>query len=110
MAMSNAERQKRWRQRHPGERRGQPRVRMSGLRADLMLEREMREDLRRLYVERVQENGELRRLNEELTGQLESARAEIEAHKVVVPLPRRKRPQMSSLFGDDRCFHSTLPK
>ena len=49
--MSNAERQKLWRQRHPGERRGQPQVRMTGVRVELMLDEAMTKDLRQYVAE-----------------------------------------------------------
>jgi hypothetical protein len=97
MAMSNAERQRLWRQRHPGERRGKPQVRMTGWRVDLMLEEGMNKDLRQANaglgaaLDAAQaENTALRRVNAELTEALDAARAELAASKVVT-LPRKKR-------------------
>lgn len=119
MAMSNAERQKLWRQRHPGERRGEPQVRMSGTRVDLMLEEAMNADLR-AYVDELlraneelgaaldaarsenealrRVNSELRRVNAELIGKLQAAQA---PPVRVAPIPTRKRQQQTGRFADD---------
>jgi hypothetical protein len=97
MAMTNAERQKLWRQRHPGARRGRKEVRITGARLDLLIEEAMNKDLRQANAEldaaleaAQAKNAELRRANEELTGMLESARAEL-ASKVVL-IAKKLRP------------------